>query len=80
MTTANVFITAEPESQRGNHCRTRKPTWRLLQDQKANVVINAGLESYRGHHFRTRNSTWSSLQNQKANVVITAGVGFLVLQ
>jgi hypothetical protein len=69
---ANVVIIAGPGSQRGHHCRTRKPTWSSLQDQKANVVITTGLESQRGNHCRTRKPTWSSLQDHKANVVITA--------
>jgi hypothetical protein len=44
---ANVVITAEPGSQRGHHCRTRKPTWLSLQDQEANVIITAGPENQR---------------------------------
>jgi hypothetical protein len=47
---ANVVITAEPESQRGHHCRIKKPTWSSLQEYKPNVVIIAGPESQSGHH------------------------------
>jgi hypothetical protein len=56
----NVVIIAGPGSQRGHHCRTRKPTWSSLQDQKANVAITAGPESQRGHQGRTRKLPWCS--------------------
>jgi hypothetical protein len=63
-------VTAGPESQRGNHCRTREPTWSSLHDQKVNVVITTGLENQRGHHYRNL-AFWSCSDDH---------VGFLVLQ
>jgi hypothetical protein len=72
---ANVVITAEPESQRGHHCRARKPTWSSLQDQEANVFITAEPESQRrwlsGHVVISMLAFWSCSDDH---------VGFLVMQ